>query len=560
MSELSRRSDDYSNTGDDWMTEIAGGETFDYVIVGAGSAGCVLANRLTENPSVSVALLEAGGRDTNPWIHVPAGYYRTMLDPSVTWQFGAGPEPHLDGRIVPWPRGRVLGGTSAINGLLYVRGQSHDFDMWRQLGNAGWSYEQVLPYFKKAEDNERGSDALHGAGGPLGVSDVRMNNPICEAYIEACVAAGIPATKDFNGANQEGAGYYQLTTKNGRRSSTGVGYLKPAMTRKNLTVITNANVAKLEIAGKQITGVTFEHGDQRKTVNARSEVLLSAGAIGSPQILEVSGIGRPDVLSAAGVEVVHEMPGVGENLQDHFHARFVYEVTLPASLNNVWHSRWNQMKAGIEYITSRRGILTIGAGVAGVFAKSHPDLNAPDLQIHFMPLSAVGPGQGLHAFNGVTASIAQLRPESRGHLHIKSSDARDQPVILANYLDSQTDRDVLMRGMHMMRRISSQNAFAKILAREYVPGPGAISDEDLMAFARQAGTTIFHPCGTCKMGSDPMAVVDERLKAHGVSGLRVIDASIMPTLTSGNTNAPTIMIAEKAADMIQEDAKARRAA
>lgn len=537
-------------------TSIQGGESFDYIIIGAGSAGCVLANRITEDPTVSVALLEAGGRDTNPWIHVPAGYYRTMLDDSVTWQFGAGPEPHLDGRVVPWPRGRVLGGTSAINGLLYVRGQSHDFDMWRQLGNAGWSYEQVLPYFKRAESNERGEDELHGGSGPLGVSDVRMNNPICEAYIEACVAAGIPRTNDFNGPSQEGAGYYQLTTKDGRRSSTGVTYLKPAMSRRNLTVITDAYVAKLDVASGRVTGVTFDHKGTRKTLNARGEVLLSAGAIGSPQILQVSGIGPGEVLKDAGVDVVHEMEGVGENLQDHFHARFVYEVTVPASLNNVWHSRWNQMKAGIEYITSRSGILTIGAGVAGVFAKSHPDLEAPDLQIHFMPLSAVGPGQGLHSFNGVTSSIAQLRPESRGHIRIKTPDPAEKPAILANYLDQQTDRDVLLRGMHMMRRISSQPSFSQILTSEHAPGPDATTDEDLMAFARKAGTTIFHPCGTCKMGSDPLAVVDDRLRAHGLDGLRVVDASIMPTMTSGNTNAPTIMIAEKASDMIREDAKA----
>ena len=407
------------------MATVQGGETFDYVIIGAGSAGCVLANRLTEDPAVKVALLEAGGKDTNPWIHVPAGYYRTMLDESVTWQFGAGPEPHLDGRVVPWPRGRVLGGTSAINGLLYVRGQKQDYDMWRQLGNAGWSYQDVLPYFRKAEDNERGDDDLHGAGGPLGVSDVRMNNPICEAYIAACVQAGIPATKDFNGAEQEGAGYYQLTTKNGRRSSTGVAYLKPAMARRNLTVITDANVSKLEIEAGRVTGVAFDHNGTAKTLKAGGEVLLCAGAIGSPQILQVSGVGPGQVLRDAGVDVVHELSGVGENLQDHFHARFVYEVTLPASLNNVWHSRWNQFRAGMEYITQRRGILTIGAGVAGVFAKSHPDLEAPDLQIHFMPLSAVGPGQGLHTFNGVTSSIAQLRPESRGHIRIKTTDPRE---------------------------------------------------------------------------------------------------------------------------------------
>ncbi len=534
---------------------VQGGETFDYIIIGAGSAGCVLANRLSEDPAVSVALLEAGGRDTNPWLHVPAGYYRTMLDPSVTWQFGAGPEPHLDGRIVPWPRGRVLGGSSAINGLLYVRGQRQDYDMWRQLGNAGWSFEDVLPYFKRSEGNERGEDALHGGSGPLGVSDVRMKNPLCEAYIAACVAAGIPATNDFNGASQEGVGYYQFTTKDGRRSSTGVAYLKPAMARKNLTVVTNANVAKIGISEGRVRAVTFDHRGAAKTINAGREVLLSAGAIGSPQIMQVSGIGPGEVLKAAGVDVVHELKGVGENLQDHFHARFVYEMTLPASLNNVWHSRVNQVKVGLEYIARRSGILTIGAGVVGVFMKSHADLEAPDLQIHFMPLSAVGPGQGLHEFNGITSSIAQLRPESRGHLRIRTGNAADQPAILANYLDSQTDRDVLLRGMHRMREISSQAAWANVMKREVAPGPDAVSDEDLMAFARAAGTTIFHPCSTCKMGSDEMAVVDERLRVHGIDGLRVVDASIMPTLVSGNTNAPTIMIGEKAADMIREDAR-----
>ncbi|MCB1511056.1 MAG: GMC family oxidoreductase N-terminal domain-containing protein, partial [Hyphomicrobiaceae bacterium] len=396
------------------MATLAGGEIFDYVIVGAGSAGCVLANRLSEDPSVSVALLEAGGRDTNPWLHVPAGYYRTMLDPSVTWQFGAGPEPQLDGRIVPWPRGRVLGGTSAINGLLYVRGQSQDFDTWRQLGNKGWSYQDVLPYFKKAENQERGADDFHGSGGPLGVSDVRMENPLCEAYIAAGVAAGLPKTKDFNGANQEGIGYYQFTVKDGRRSSTAVAYLKPVMHRSNLTVITGAEVERVVLEDRRATGIDFVHGGASKTVRARAEVILAAGAIGSPQILQLSGIGPGDVLQAAGVTVKHELSGVGENLQDHFHARFVYECTLPASLNNVWHSRWQQFRTGLDYMLSRKGILTIGAGVVGVFAKSRPDLEAPDMQIHFMPLSAVGPGLGLHEFPGVTASVCQLRPDSRG--------------------------------------------------------------------------------------------------------------------------------------------------
>ena len=536
------------------------GATFDYVIVGAGSAGCVLANRLSENPGISVALIEAGGRDTNPWIHVPAGYYRTMLDPTVTWQFGSGPEPHLNNRIVNWPRGRVVGGTSAINGLLYVRGQAQDFDIWRQLGNAGWSYRDVLPYFKRAEDQERGDDEFHGAGGPLGVSDVRMDNPLCEAYIEASVAAGIPHTDDFNGASQEGAGYYQLTTKDGRRCSTAVAYLRPVMSRSNLTVITDARVERLVLDANRVTGVAYDLDGMRKVVNARREIILSAGAIGSPQILQVSGIGPGEVLRDAGVEVRHELNGVGENLQDHLQVRFVYETSLRNSLNNVWHSRLNQLRTGLDYMFSRRGILTIGAGVAGVFAKSRPDLEAPDLQIHFMPLSSVGPGQGLHEFSGVTASVCQLRPDSRGTLKITSGDPDAKPDIVSNYLAQQSDRDVLLSGLQLLRSIGRQHEFAQYVVKEFLPGPDVQSDDDLMAYAREVATTIFHPCGTCKMGSDPMAVVDERLRVHGLVGLRVADASIMPTMTSGNTNAPTIMIGEKAADMVLEDSRVTQSA
>jgi choline dehydrogenase len=533
------------------------GGIFDYVIVGAGSAGCALANRLSEDAGTTVALLEAGGRDTNPWIHIPAGFYRNIFNPAVSWQFGSGPEPHLDGRVVPWPRGRVLGGSSAINGLLYVRGQSQDFDVWRQLGNVGWSFQDVLPYFKRAEDQERGESELHGADGPLAVSDVHLRQrQLCDAFIDACEAAGIPRTDDFNGPSQEGTGYYQLTSRNGRRASTAVAYLRPARARRNLEIVTGALVHGLELEGRRATGIRCERGGRLETIRARREVILSAGAIGSPHILQLSGIGPGAVLAAAGVALRYDLPGVGENLQDHLQVRFVYDCEGGDSLNDVWYSPLKQLRAGLEYFFTRKGILTIGAGVAGAFARSRPDVDLPDVQFHFMPLSTDRPGQGLHRFSGVTASVCQLRPESRGTLAIASADPAAQPRIVSNYLAAETDRRVLLDGMKLVRRATSQPAFARYVRREYLPGPEADTDEALMAYARAYAATVYHPVGTCKMGLDPMAVVDQRLRVHGINGLRVADASIMPTLTSGNTNAPAIMIGEKAADMIKEDARA----
>jgi choline dehydrogenase len=529
------------------------GRSFDYVIVGAGSAGCVLAHRLSEDPDVTVALVEAGGRDVNPWIHIPSGYYKNILNPKITWQFGSGPEPHLNGRVVNWPRGRVLGGTSAINGLLYVRGQANDFNVWRQLGAEGWAYDDVLPYFKKAERQERGESEFHGADGPLGVSDVRMDNPICEAFLESCLAAGIPRTEDFNGANQEGAGYYQLTNWEGRRSSTAVAYLRPIKYRSNLTIITDAVTEKLILSGKRTEGIRIKRKGEQQRVYAKREVILAAGAIGSPQLLQVSGVGPVDVLKSAGVEPVHALPGVGENLQDHYQARLMYEMNGRGSLNSVWHSRVEQVKAGLEYAMKRTGILTIGAGVVGVFAKTSPELDEPDMQIHFIPLSGEGPGKGLHPYPGVIVSVCQLRPESRGHIHVKSADVSVQPDIVSNYLEADLDRHTIIEALKIGRNIVSKAPFADMVVRETAPGTDAQSDDELFAFARDYGTTIFHPCGTCKMGVDPMAVVNPRLQVLGIEKLRVVDASVMPTMTSGNTNAPTIMIAEKASDMIKED-------
>ena len=531
---------------------------FDYVIVGAGSAGCVLANRLSEDPGTRVALIEAGGPDRNPWIHIPAGYYRNFSNPALTWQFRSGPEPHLDGRTIPWPRGRVLGGSSAINGLLYVRGQAQDYDVWRQLGNVGWAFHDVLPYFKRAEDQERGADDYHSTGGPLGVSDVRLRRrDLCEAFVAACTAAGIPRSDDFNGASQEGAGYYQLTNRNGRRCSAAVAYLRPVRSRRNLRIVTGALVHGIELEGRRATGIRYEHKGRIETIAARREVILAAGAIGSPHLLQLSGIGPAAALAAAGVPVRHALAGVGENLQDHLQVRFIYVCKGGGgSLNEVWHSPWQQLRAGLEYVLSRQGILTIGAGVAGAFARSRPDVELPDIQFHFMPLSADRPGQGLHSFSGVTASVCQLRPESRGSLAVANADPAAQPRIVSNYLAAETDRRVLLDGMKLVRRTTSQPAFAKHVVREHLPGLEADTDAALMAYARGYATTVFHPCGTCKMGSDAGAVVDARLRVHGLSGLRVADASIMPTITSGNTNAPAIMIGEKAADMILKDARA----
>ncbi|MEM7021171.1 MAG: choline dehydrogenase [Pseudomonadota bacterium] len=526
-------------------------ETYDYIVIGAGSAGCVLANRLSADPGNRVLLLEAGVRDRDPWIHLPIGYYRTIFNPKVAWRYETEPEPGCDNRRIVWPRGKVLGGSSSINGLVYIRGQPEDFLQWRQLGNPGWGWDDVLPYFTKAEDQERGPDAFHGAGGPLAVSD-GTPHPLCEAFIQACDEVGIPRNSDFNGAQQEGAGYFQLTNRRGRRCSTAVAYLRPAEKRRNLETQTEALVGNLIVRGGRATGVSYRRKGAVRTAYARREIVLSAGAIGSPQILQLSGIGPADHMQRLGIDVVHDLPGVGANLQDHFQVRSVYRCTQPITLNDRARSLRHKVLMGLEWLLFRTGPLTVGAGQGGIFARTRPELATPDVQFHIVLFSAKGPGEGLHEFSGFTSSVCQLRPESRGTVMIKSPKPEDHPAIVANYLDAETDRTCTVAGLQLSRRLAEAQALKPYIAEEVEPGPACTADEDMLAYARARGTTIFHPTSTCTMGPADRSgtVVDSNLKVHGIAGLRVADASIMPTLVSGNTNAACIMIGEKAAAMI----------
>ncbi len=530
--------------------------SFDYIVVGAGSAGCVLANRLTASGRHRVLLLEAGGHDRHIWIHIPLGYGKLFADARVNWLYKTEPEPELNNRQVIQPRGKVLGGSSSINGLLYVRGQHEDYDHWRQLGNAGWSFKDVLPYFRRAEDQERGPDELHGAGGHLKVSDVCEPHPLCEAFIEAAQKSGFPRNDDFNGPSQEGAGYFQLTARNGRRWSTAVGYLKEARRRPNLVVATDALAARILFSGRRATGVEYRRNGTTHTAHANAEVILAGGAFNSPQLLQLSGLGPAKILRELGVDVVADLPGVGADLQDHLQIRMQYRCTEPITMNDVINDWRHRYAAGLRYLLSRKGLLTIGAGYAGAFLKTRPDLATPDVQIHFLIFSADAAGATLHPFPGFIVSVCQLRPDSRGFVRIKSSDPTVPPAIQPRYLTARNDRDTVVAGLKLLRRIMGEPAMRRYIAEERSPGPQCQSEADLLAFARDTATTVYHPTSTCRMGSDPTAVVDERLRVRGFAGLRVIDASIMPTVVSGNTNAAAVMIGEKGADMVLEDAGA----
>ena len=531
-------------------------QQYDYIIVGAGSAGCVLANRLSANPTNQVLLIEAGGSDMNPWIHVPVGYFKTMHHPSTDWCYVTEPDKGIAGRRLQWPRGKVLGGSSSLNGLLYVRGQPEDYDHWAELGNKGWSFNEVLPYFKKSEDQERGADEYHGVGGPLKVSNLRLRRPIAEFFIKAATEVGIPFNDDYNGEKQEGVGYFQQTAHKGFRWSTSKGFLRPARKRANLTVLTKAQTTRVLFEDDKAIGIEYLKGGQRHRVHAQGdgEVILSSGAIGSPQILQLSGVGPKTVLEKVGVPLVKDLPGVGQNLQDHLQIRLVFKTsqrTLNDEVNNIFKQGW----VGLQYILSRTGPLTLAASQVAVFTRSNPDVERPDIQFHMQPLSADKPGDGAHKFSAFTSSVCQLRPHGRGYLEITSKDPLEHPAIHPNYLSDERDHQVAIDSIKVARRIAEAPALAPHIIDEYVPGRQYQSDEELLEAARQHSQTIYHPTGTCKMGHDDMAVVDDRLRVHGLKNLRVVDASIMPEIVSGNTNAPTIMIAEKASDMILEDAR-----
>ena len=527
---------------------------FDFVIVGAGSAGCVLANRLSADPKVTVALVEAGGRDTSPWIHVPVGYFKTIKDPALNWMYQTEPDNGLNGRRLNWPRGKTLGGSSSINGLLYVRGQPQDYDRWRQMGNVGWGWDDVLPLFRRSESWEGAADHLRGGTGELSVSRTRQSWKVVDAWVEAARKAGYPANPDYNGASQEGVGYFQLTARNGLRCSAAKAFLRPARSRPNLEIITHVLIESVELDNARAVAVRGRRHGSPLRIAARREIILSAGAIGSPQILMLSGIGEPAHLADHGIRVRQALPGVGQNLQDHLQARPVYRCTAP-TINTRTRGLFNQGLIGLEYLLRRSGPLTLAASLGTGFLKTRPDLETPDIQFHIQPFSANNPTTDTDDFDAFTASVLQLRPESTGEIRLRSARPEDHPLIHPNYLATPLDQQTIVDGIRMARRICREQPVAGLITEEHAPGkPVADDDFDaLLDWARNTATTIYHPTGTCKMGSDPMAVVDQRLRVHGVEGLRVADASIMPVIVSGNTNAPAIMIGEKASDMIRED-------
>ena len=538
------------------------GETFDYIVTGAGSAGCAVAARLSESGRHRVLLLEAGPPDRNRWIHVPMGFSRLFADPSVNWMYESEPEPQLGNRTMYQPRGKVLGGTSSINGMVYMRGNAGDYDEWRQRGCAGWDYDSVLPFFKKAENQQRGPNEFHGVGGPLTVSDQPRRYELADAVVSAAVESGLPPNDDFNGAQQEGAGYFQSTTGKSRRWSTATAYLKPARARANLTVRANAQATKILTENGVATGVAYVSNGVAHTARARGEVIVCGGVFNSPQLLQLSGIGPARLLQDLGIEVIRDAPAVGAHLQDHFYVRLAYRCTKPITMNELANSLPRKIVAYARYVLFKDGPLAANGVTAGGFARSDPRLERPDLQFNFSPFSYAfrGPnGAVAHDFPGFSLSAVHLRPDARGTVQLKSPDPLAAPSIQFNFLQTQYDLQALTTGMRMARGFTKQPSLAPYVAEEIVPGPGITSDAEFEVAIRQNALSNLHPVGTCRMGPEPTdSVVDPRLRVHGVGRLRVVDAAIMPTVPAGNTNAPTIMIAEKAAAMILEDASAMR--
>jgi choline dehydrogenase len=514
-----------------------------------------MANRLSASGAHSVCLLEAGPKDSNPWIHIPIGYGKTMFHKVLNWGYYTDPDPGMLDRRIYWPRGRTLGGSSSINGLIYIRGQRQDYDAWAAAGNPGWSWDECLPYFRKLENNDLGPGPTRGTEGMLNATSIKTAHPLVEALIGAAQKLGLPHVQDFNTGDQEGVGYYQLTTRNGRRCSTAVAYLRPAQNRSNLRVETDAHAMAVLFEGKRACGVRYRRDGQVHTVRARREVVLCAGALQSPQLLQLSGVGPAALLRRFGIGVVRDLPGVGENLQDHLQIRLIYETTRPITTNDQLRSLTGRARMGLEWLLFRGGPLAVGINQGGVFCRVDPASRTPDTQFHFATLSADMAGGKVHPFSGCTYSVCQLRPTSRGRVQLRSADPFEAPSMQPNYLSTELDRHMAVAAVKYARRLAATEPLAGLMKREFRPGPDVRTDDEILHFCREYGATIFHPSGTARMGpsSDPMAVVDERLRVHGVAGLRVVDCSIMPTLVSGNTNVPVVMLAERAAEFMLQD-------